>query len=86
MPESDAVVPLTCPTYLSWLYQVERCFSKIQRDVIARGIFPSTKDLDKNHAPYPRAQKELQVGGSPDEADSQHDQIRDIQRRIDGMK
>ncbi len=52
MPESAAVVPLTCPTYLSWLYQVERCFSKIQRDVIARGIFPSTKDLDKNHAPY----------------------------------
>ncbi|PKO45403.1 MAG: hypothetical protein CVU30_00795 [Betaproteobacteria bacterium HGW-Betaproteobacteria-3] len=47
MPESDAVVPLTCPTYLSSLYQVERCFSKIQRDVIARGIFPSTKDLDK---------------------------------------
>src|SRR6516165_2833452 len=33
------------PTYSSWLNQVEIWFSKIQRDVIARGIFRSVKDL-----------------------------------------
>jgi transposase len=33
------------PTYSSWLNQVELWFSKIERDVIARGIFCSTKDL-----------------------------------------
>src|SRR4029077_5743839 len=32
------------PTYSSWLNQVEIWFSKIQRDVIARGIFTSTTD------------------------------------------
>jgi DDE superfamily endonuclease len=35
------------PTYSSWLNQVETWFSKIQRDVIARGIFRSVKDLAK---------------------------------------
>jgi transposase len=35
------------PTYSSWLNQVEIWFSKIQRDVIARGIFCSVKDLAK---------------------------------------
>ena len=29
-------------------------FAKIQRDVIARGIFPSTKDLDKKIMRYIR--------------------------------
>jgi transposase len=29
------------PTYSSWLNQVELWFAKIQRDVIARGIFTS---------------------------------------------
>src|SRR5262245_9390359 len=31
------------PTYSSWLNQVELWFSKIERDVIARGIFTSVK-------------------------------------------
>ena len=30
------------PTYSSWLNQVELWFSKLQRDVIARGVFTST--------------------------------------------
>ena len=42
------------PTYSSWLNQVEIWFAKIQRDVIARGIFPSTKDLDKKIMRYIR--------------------------------
>ena len=33
------------PTYSSWLNQVELWFSKIERDLIYRGIFKSTKDL-----------------------------------------
>jgi transposase len=33
------------PTYSSWLNQVELWFSKIERDVIAHGIFTSVKDL-----------------------------------------
>ena len=42
------------PTYSSWLNQVEIWFAKIQRDVITRGIFPSTKDLDKKIMRYIR--------------------------------
>jgi transposase len=33
------------PTYSSWLNQVEIWFSKVERDVIARGIFTSLQDL-----------------------------------------
>jgi len=33
------------PTYPSWLNQVELWFAKIERDVIARGVFMSTEDL-----------------------------------------
>lgn len=33
------------PTYSSWLNQVELWFAKIEREVIARGIFTSVKDL-----------------------------------------
>ncbi len=33
------------PTYSSWLNQVELWLSKVERDVIARGIFKSTNDL-----------------------------------------
>ena len=33
------------PTYSSWLNQVELWFSKIQRDLIARGVFTSVPDL-----------------------------------------
>jgi len=32
------------PTYSSWLEQVELWFSKIERDLIARGFFTSVKD------------------------------------------
>jgi transposase len=35
------------PTYSSWLNQVEIWFSKIQRAVIARGVFTSVKDLER---------------------------------------
>ncbi len=38
--------------YASWLNQVEIWFVKIQRDVIARGIFPSTKDLNEKIMGY----------------------------------
>jgi len=50
------------PTYSSWLNQVENWFAKIERDVIARGVFTSVKDLARklkcyigryNHAPKP---------------------------------
>src|SRR5467141_1067512 len=40
------------PTYSSWLNQVEIWFSKIQRDLIARGIFCSVKDLDRKIMRY----------------------------------
>jgi len=33
------------PTYSSWLNQVELWFAKIQRDVIARGVFRSVAEL-----------------------------------------
>ena len=47
-------IPYT-PTYSSWLNQVEVWFSKIQRDVIARGIFVSVKDLDRKLLRYIRS-------------------------------
>jgi len=33
------------PTYASWLNQIELWFSKMERDLIARGIFRSVADL-----------------------------------------
>lgn len=33
------------PTYSSWLNQIELWFSKIERDLIHRGVFTSSKDL-----------------------------------------
>ena len=42
------------PTYSSWLNQVENWFAKIQRDVIARGVFTSTADLHKKLMRYIR--------------------------------
>lgn len=42
------------PTYSSWLNQVENWFSRVQRDVISRGIFTSTKDLDRKLMRYIR--------------------------------
>jgi transposase len=42
------------PTYSSWLNQIELWFSKIERDVIARGIFTSVKDLHRKLMRYIR--------------------------------
>lgn len=42
------------PTYCSWLNQVEIWFSKIQRDIIARGIFTSKADLKRKILKYIR--------------------------------
>lgn len=43
------------PTYSSWLNQVEIWFSKIERDVIARGVFTSVADLSRKLLKYIRA-------------------------------
>jgi hypothetical protein len=40
--------------YPGWLNQVELWFSKIERDVIARGIFTSVKDLARKILRYIR--------------------------------
>jgi transposase len=42
------------PTYSSWLNQIEIWFSKIERDVIARGIFTSKRDLSRKLLRYIR--------------------------------
>jgi transposase len=42
------------PTYSSWLNQVEIWFSKIERDVIARGVFTSVPDLKRKLMRYIR--------------------------------
>ena len=42
------------PTYSSWLNQVELWFAKIERDVIARGIFTSQHDLKRKLMRYIR--------------------------------
>src|ERR1051326_989746 len=42
------------PTYSSWLNQVELWFNKIERDVIARGVFGSTPDLSRKLMRYIR--------------------------------
>ena len=42
------------PTYSSWLNQVEIWFGKLQRDVIARGIFTSVTDLRRKIMRYIR--------------------------------
>jgi transposase len=43
------------PTYSSWLNQVEIWFAKIEREVIARGVFTSVKDLARKLMRYIRA-------------------------------
>lgn len=40
------------PTYSSWLNQVELWFAKIERDVIARGVFTSLTDLKRKLMRY----------------------------------
>jgi transposase len=42
-------------TYSSWLNQVELWFSKIERDVFARGVFTSVSDLRRKLMKYIRA-------------------------------
>jgi transposase len=42
------------PTYSSWLNQVELWFGKIERDVIARGLFASVPDVNRNVLRYIR--------------------------------
>src|SRR3954454_737214 len=43
------------PTYSSWLNQVEIWFSKIERHVVARGVFTSVADLRRKLMRYIRA-------------------------------
>ena len=43
------------PTYSSWLNQVEIWFAKIERDVLARGVFTSVTDLSRKIMKYIRA-------------------------------
>jgi transposase len=43
------------PTYSSWLNQVEIWFARIERDVIARGVFNSVQDLSRKLMRYIRA-------------------------------
>jgi transposase len=47
------------PTYSSWLNQVELWFAKIERDLIARGIFTSTADLRRTLMQYIRAHNKI---------------------------
>ncbi len=42
------------PTYSSWLNQVELWFAKIERDILARGIFTSVADLKRKILRYVR--------------------------------
>src|SRR6202049_2570592 len=42
------------PTYSSWLNQVELWFGRIERDVVARGVFTSVKDLARKLMRYIR--------------------------------
>ena len=42
------------PTYSSWLNQVELWFAKIERDVIARGVFTPLPDLKRKLMRYIR--------------------------------
>lgn len=46
------------PTYSSWLNQIEIWFAKIERDVIARGIFSSVSDLKRKLIRYVRKHNE----------------------------
>jgi transposase len=43
------------PTYSSWVNQVEIWFSRIEREVIARGVFTSVRDLARKLIRYIRA-------------------------------
>jgi transposase len=43
------------PTYSSWLNQIEIWFARVERDVIARGVFTSVKDLARKLMRYIKA-------------------------------
>lgn len=47
------------PTYSSWLNQVEIWFARIEREVIARGVFTSVKDLSRKLMRYLRAHSKV---------------------------
>src|SRR5215471_3395873 len=47
------------PTYSSWLNQVEIWFARIEREVIARGIFTSVRDLSRKLMRYIRAYSKM---------------------------
>jgi transposase len=55
LEENPRVAIHYTPTYSSWLNQIEIWFSKIQRDLIARGIFTSKTDLTRKIMRYIRA-------------------------------
>jgi transposase len=61
LEENPRVVIHYTPTYSSWLNQVELWFSKIERDVIARGIFTSKFDLRRKIMGYIRAYNKTAV-------------------------
>jgi transposase len=42
------------PTYSSWLNQVELCFARVEREVVARGVFSSVNDLARKLMRYIR--------------------------------
>jgi transposase len=42
------------PTYSSWLNQVELWFGRIEREVVARGVFTSVNDLARKLMRYIR--------------------------------
>lgn len=46
-------------TYSSWLNQVELWFAKIQRDILARGIFTSVADLARKICKYIRGSAKI---------------------------
>ncbi len=58
LKENPRVTLHFTPTYSSWLNQVELWFSKIERDLIHRGIFQSTRDLTKKIIKYIRKYNE----------------------------
>jgi transposase len=47
------------PTYSSWLNQVEIWFARLEREVIARGIFTSVNDLARKLMRYIRAYSKI---------------------------
>jgi transposase len=54
LDEHENVTIHYTPTYSSWLNQVELWFNKVERDVIARGVFTSTPDLSRKLMRYIR--------------------------------